>query len=683
MIKPSFWRGLLAGLGLLVLSLVTRSYDPTVLSTLRGAGLDTLQRLWPRVSPAQQVRVIDIDEASLRKLGQWPWPRDRVAKLVENLNTLHAAAIVFDVIFAEADRLSPSQLVDNPDLNANFPGLRKAGALPNYDQAFAQMMIGKPVVGAFAEASGTGHPPTPPKAGFALTGLSAIDAPPHIETVTTNLPELDAASTGLGIINIDLASDQGIARQLPMLWSDSKQFYPSLVLEALRVAQGADTIIVNASDKTPNTINSIRVGDIEIPTSEHGLFPIYYHADNPALYVSAADLLNPAAFEALRPKIEGNIVLIGTSATGLLDTRSSSLGEPIPGVSVHAQALEQILSGQFLSRPEWVAGAEFWFVAFAGVLISGLTNIMRPLPLLCTFGAVVLSWATAVVFAFKSAGLLLDFTFPFLAIFATFLSALAFKLLITDKQGRTLRNAFSLYVAPSILNEIENNPSSLKLGGEQRDITVMFVDIENFTRMSETLKPEWLVALVNQILTTCTNAILAERGTIDKYIGDAVMAFWNAPVTIVDHQYHAALAALDIQNKIGKLAVATATAEHLKAENLWPISVRIGLASGPATVGNMGSAERFDYSVLGATVNMAARAEAACKEIGCNITLVGELSGKSQTLATLDAGRLSLRGKATKLQAHAIFGSQKDMAGLENAHQRFYQRQKLRGNDYQ
>ena len=659
MFKPSFWRGLLAGLALLVLSLVVRSYDPTVLSTLRGAGLDTLQRIWPRVSPAQPVRVVDIDEASLRALGQWPWPRDRIAKMVENLHTLNASAIVFDVIFAEPDRLSPSQLVDNPDLRANFPALGASGALPNFDRALAQMIVGKPVVGAFAEASGTGRSPPPPKASFAQTGLPAIDAPPHIETVTTNLAEIDTAATGLGIINIDLASDQGIARQLPMLWSDGKHFYPSLVLETLRVAQGADTIIVNASDKTPNIINSIRVGEIEIPTAEHGLFPIYYHAENPELYVSAEKLLNSKEIEALRPKIEGNIVLIGTSATGLLDTRSSSLGEPIPGVSVHAQALEQILSGQFLSRPEWGVGAEFWFVAIAGVMIAGLTNIMRPLPLLGTFGLVVLSWATAVVYAFKSAGLLLDFTFPFLAIFITFLSSLAFKLLVTDKQGRILRNAFSFYVAPSILNEIENNPSSLKLGGELREITVMFVDIENFTRMSEILKPEWLVALVNEILTTCTNAILGERGTIDKYIGDAVMAFWNAPVNIPDHQYHAALAALTIQDKIATLAVSAATAQKLQSEGLWPIRVRIGLASGPATVGNMGSTERFDYSVLGATVNMAARAEAACKETGHNITLVGDLWGKSLNLHTLDAGQLTLRGKTAKVQAHAILGRKK------------------------
>jgi adenylate cyclase len=648
------FRILIAGLLFLGACILLRAADPTLMSTLRGAGFDTLQRVWPRQSSPQAVRVVDIDEASLHKLGQWPWPRDRVATMVENLNSLGAAAIVFDIIFAEPDRTSPSVLMENPDLQKNFPTLNSKGALPNYDQIFASTLAGKPVVGAFAGATSSGRTASAPKASFAQTGLNAINAPLHLETVTSNLPELDAAATGLGIINLDLTGNQGIARQIPLLWTDGKQFYPSLSLEALRVAQGADTFVVNGSDTYEDTINSIRVGELEIPTNEHGFFPIYYHADEKKLYVSALDLLDTASIQKLRPEIEGNIVLIGTSATGLLDTRSSTLGESIPGVSVHAQALEQILSGQFLSRPDWVVAAEFWLVGIAGLLLSALASYLRPLPLMWSWAGMVAALGVAVAYAFRSAGLLVDFTFPFLALFSTFLAALAYKLLVTDKQGRDLRNAFSHYVAPSVLAEIENNPSSLKLGGEQREVTVMFVDIANFTRISEVLEPAALVGLVNEILSTCTQAILRERGTVDKYIGDAVMAFWNAPVRMEEHQYHACLAALDIQSQIPTLQATQDTSTKLQSEKLWPITVRVGLASGPATVGNMGSNERFDYSVLGETVNIAARAEAACKETGCNITLVGNLIGKSQSLTIKNAGKLTLRGKTVPLQAFGI-----------------------------
>lgn len=635
-LRKNSWNGFILGLLCALIFVALRSFDPPILATLRGAGFDTLQTIWPRRHQAPQaVRIVDIDEASLRQLGQWPWPRSYMASLVNELDNLGAAAIVFDIVFPEEDRSTASN-----------------------DNAFAAAINSRPVVTAFSSSSGatTGQPQL--KAGFAQTGNTAINAPPRMAKFTLNLPALDSAARGLGGINIDLAKDQGIARQIPLLWTDEKQFYPSLTLEALRVAQGADTYIVNASAVTDNAIESVRIGEFEIPTSESGMFQIYYRPNDPNIFVSATDVINAKSHDTLQPLIKGQIVLIGTSAMGLLDMRTSALGEEIPGVAVHAQALEQILDRQFLSRPEWLVGAEFIGVIVFCVLLSLLTMVLRPLPSLIITACGFAALAATVALSFLNFGLLLDFTFPALALATTFLATTAYKLLVTDQDSRQMRRVFGHYVAPEILTEIERNPSALKLGGELREVTVMFVDIENFTPLSEKLTPEYLVQTINAVLDTCSNAILSEGGTIDKYIGDAVMAFWNAPLPIADHQYHAALAALKIQKAVGDLNATQPISSILKAVQQWPIKVRIGFASGKSTVGNMGSLQRFDYSVLGETVNIAARAEHSCKQIAHNIVLAGTPTDKTAKLALLPAGHVAMKGKAMNTPVYAILGDE-------------------------
>ena len=639
--------GLTLGLVVAALALTIRSYDPPILATLRGAGFDTLQTIWPRsAEPAQPVRVVDIDEASLKSIGQWPWPRNEIAKLLTNLNKLGPSAITFDIIFAEPDRMSQSAAIDN-------------------DKLLAEAIALSPVVNAFASTAGENTSRPSSKAAFAQTGLSTIDAPLHLANITTNLAMLDARAKGLGSMNIDLAGDQGVARQVPLLWSDGKTLFPSLILESLRVAQQADTFIVNGSSSFENTIESIRVGDIEIPTSESGFLQINYRKDDPALYVSAGKILNQIDLESLRPLIEGHIVLIGTSAVGLLDTRTSALGESIPGVSVHAQAIEQILAGKVLSRPDWVEQSEFTITVLLGLLISLLATYLRPMATILTTTLAVSALAALSAVAFRNYGLLVDFTFPAAALLLTFIATTAYKLMVTDRQGRHLRRSFAHYVAPAILAEIERNPQNLKLGGEIRDVTVMFVDIKNFTPLSEKLPPQELVKIINGVLDACSQAILAEGGTIDKYIGDAVMAFWNAPVAKPDHQYHALKSALKIKQQIEKYNASEPAKSTLQAIGSWPIAVRIGLATGPACIGNMGSSERFNYTVLGDAVNTAARAENACKAIGFDCILAGEVEGRSRELALISAGSVAMKGKAHETAVHKVMGDEMMAASHE------------------
>ncbi len=660
------WAGLATGIVVVLALLLLRGYDPPLLQYLRNAGFDQLQRIWPREKQEGEdlpVRIVDIDEASLAKLGQWPWPRKELARLVEELGTLGAAAIAFDIVFPEPDRLSPSRVAGDPDLVAGLsPAARQeiTASFPDNDAIFAEAIKGRPVVLAFSNAPGNARKVPPRIAGFAQTGLDASKAPPFTQGVAANIDKLEAVAAGFGGINIDLGREQGIARRVPMLWTDGNPagFYPSLPLEALRVAQGASTIIVNASETTENAIDSIKVGDFDVPVAEDSGFTVRYRKDSPDTYVSAYRVISGSERDALAPLINGNIVFIGTSAAGLLDVRTTSLGETVPGVLVHAQVVEQILKGDYLIRPQWVAGAEMLAFLVLGLLLVAIIMYRSPLAASAA-GIVALALLTAgSAYAFRSLGVLVDATFPVAGIILTFLATLAFRLLVTDSDRRMMRNAFGHFVSPDVLHEIERNAGSLALGGEVKDITVLFVDIRGFTSLSEKLPPAELVSLINTLLDRWSNAIIATGGTIDKFIGDSIMAFWNAPLTKDDHQYHAALAGIGIRKATAELNAEETFGNILKERGRWPLQCGVGMCTGPACVGNMGSQTRFDYSAVGETVNIAARTETASKRANFDVVIAGDLDDATRRLAVLPAGHVAMAGRSSDMQIWAVAGDE-------------------------
>jgi adenylate cyclase len=632
-----------------------RGWDPAYLQAQRAGGFDTLQRIWPRqmVEP-QPVRVVDIDEKSLAAMGQWPWPRSRLAELTRNLGDLGAAVVAFDIIFPEEDRLSPRHLAENPVYSSYF---KDATTLPDTDEDFAAALSSTPTVLAFATGSDRDAKTLPLKSSFAQTGQSVASAAPLISKVAGNIKPLEAAATGLGNINLDLAGEQGVARSIPMLRSDGERLFPALSIEALRVAQGADALVVHGNADDAGIIEGLTVGAAEVPVTERGLFMLHFRENDPSLYVSVADVLNPATRESLREKIADHIVLVGTSAVGLLDSRATPLGETVPGVSIHAQALEQIMSGQFLTRPEWIAGAEILGALGLATVIAAAASFARPATALLT--GILTSFGVFATTAFAFArGIVVDASFPLFLLAGCLLTSVAWRLLVTDRQGRVMRGVFGHYVAPSVLAEIERNPENLKLGGEVRDVTVLFLDIENFTPLSEKLKPDELVSIVNGLWDACSRSILAENGTIDKFIGDAIMAFWNAPLPCEAHQARACKAALAIREAVHVYNHEQEVRHKLESVGAWPLGIRVGIATGPACVGNMGSTDRFDYSVIGETVNTAARAEAACKHVGHDIVVAGDVSAESSILAILPAGLVSLKGRSKRQPITAIVGDE-------------------------
>ena len=624
--------GVLVTAGLVIL----RAGDPYPLRVARETTFDFFQQLHPRQAPADlPIRIIDIDEASLAELGQWPWSRHVMATIARRLTELGAAAVAFDVLFPEPDRLSPSAITPGGE---------------DYDAEFAAALGAGPNIVALTENAESPALPATPKAGIAMTGADPIPFLPRLAGATLPLPPFLAAAPGFGVASLD-KQGAGIARRLPLLWSNGTVAFPTLSVEALRVAQGASTLVLLGDTAGAGTIEALRIGDVTVPTGPGGDLWLYYRQLDPATYVSARSLLADD-YAGLAPLIAGNIVFVGTSASGLLDVRASPLGDTVPGVSIHVQALEQMLTGVYLNRADWVGGLEILVFALCGLAIT-LTIIVTGPMIGLLFSAMIAAVATAVSwFAFVQYGLLLDPSFTLLGALIVYAAMAFFQFAVTDADKRRIRNAFAHYVAPSLLTQIENNAESLRLGGDVRELTVMFSDVRNYSTISEKTNPADLVRLLNTLFGALGAAIIEQMGTIDKFMGDAVMAFWNAPVDVERHALRACQAALAMREALRKLN------EQGLSQGAEPIAIGIGIASGPALVGNMGFEARFDYSCVGETVNVASRLENACKSVLYDILVTSETRDAVAELALLDAGSIALKGMSEREPIHILVGPQ-------------------------
>ncbi len=659
--------GVIFGLLLVAALTILRASDPQSLKLAREATFDEYQRLAPRAFETMPVRVIDIDEASLRQFGQWPWPRDRMAALVDRLSEMGASAIAFDILFAEPDRLSPRNVV------RDVPGVDPAllFQLPDNDEIFAQSIAGKPVILGFGLSNEGDYKP-PVKAGIAFTGESPVDAPPRFKAATPLRPQLEVGAAGIGHISLNPRSSSAVVRAVPLFLSDGEQLYPNLAIEALRVAQGASTYVLAGATDVPDTITSVKIGDFVVPLTAAGELWLYVSPDREERSVSARHVLAAGgAPPDVTAAIEGSIAFVGTSAAGLLDIRTTALGQNVSGVSLHAQAVEQILSGRFLSRPDWANGLEILSIAVLGSLLVLLTIFVSPAialacGLLITAFALVASWL-----AFSYAGLLFDPLAPIVTGTITHFAATSFRFLVTDRERRVIRRAFGQYLSPSLLYRIEHTRNALRLGGDDRELSVMFVDVRNFTEISEQLPPTAVVGFLNTLLDALSRHVIANDGTLDKFIGDSIMAFWNAPVDIAGHASKAVRAALAMRETLARLNASDAFGFGPQRK----VGIGIGIHTGIACVGNMGAETHFNYSAVGDAVNIAARIESACKAVNFDI-LVSEHTARLLTgYALLDAGALELRGKSGRTRVYAVIGDQHIAASAEFAELEIVHRQ--------
>ncbi|MBP1857404.1 CHASE2 domain-containing protein [Rhizobium herbae] len=642
--------GVIVGLVIVAILTILRAGDPPLMRQAREVAFDEYQRIVPRAFQDMPVRVIDIDEASLREFGQWPWPRDRMAMLVDRLSGMGASAIAFDILFSEPDRLSPRTVMR--DVVGIDPSL--LGQLPDNDEIFARSIADKPVVLGFA-LSNEGHYRPEMKAGFAFTGEPPFHAPPRLDSATPLRPQLAAAAAGIGHISLNPGDPSAVVRTVPLLLSDGEQLYPNLALEALRVAQGASTYVLANAPDVPDTITLIKVGDFVVPVTAAGELWLYVSPDRADRYISARQILAAGGVSPeIAKTIEGSIVFIGTSAAGLQDIRTTSLGRNVPGVSLQAQTVEQILSGRFLSRPDWADGLEILAIAIVGTALVILTTFVSPaMALACGILITALALAASWL-AFLYGGLLLDPLAPIISGSITHFSATAFRFLVIDRERREVRAAFGHYLSPSLLYRIEHTQDALRLGGDDRELTVMFVDVRNFTEISERLAPTAVVAFLNTFLDALSRHVIENEGTLDKFIGDSIMAFWNAPVDVKDHAGKAVHAALAMRE----------TLAHLNADDAFgfgngqTVGIGIGIHTGIACVGNMGAETHFNYSAVGDTVNVAARIETACKDVCFDILVSESTADLAPQYALIEAGALALKGRSTRTRTFAVVGDE-------------------------
>lgn len=640
----------LLGLAVLVGLVLSRLADPYPVRVMRDAAFDTMQQLAPRPHRDVPVRVVDIDDASLAKIGQWPWPRGELATLTTRLGELGAAAIAFDILFAEPDRLSPSRL------EASLPSAgTPAPTLPDYDQQFATALAATPSVLGFAVSPGRTTLPLAPKVGFAVSGADPAKAVPQMPGAVVPLETLEDAARGLGALSLEARDPASVVREVPLLWRAAKHYYPTLALEALRIAMGIGTIVVLGDTGGAGYVEGIRLGDLTISTTPAGDLTLYYDRLAPGLAVSARDLLAPD-YHDLAPLIRGQIVLVGSSATALGDLHTTALGTNVPGVAIHAEIIGQILSGAYLTRTDWVEGLELLAFAVIGLAIIGFVARVGPLAGLGIGMSLLAVVVAGAWYLFRRHGLLVDPSYPLAASFVLYSTMVFLRFAVTDAERRKIRRAFAHYVSPALLTRIETSRDRLRLGGETREVTVMFADMRNFTSLSEALAPQDLLAMLNTLFGALGAEVVTQSGTIDKFIGDALMAFWNAPVDVADHARKACTAALAMRARLAALNAADGFGRRAAGREPAAIAIGMGLATGPALVGNMGLESRFDYSALGDTVNTASRVEGACKAIAYDIAVVEATRAAAFDFAFLPAGALALKGKAQREPLHILVG---------------------------
>lgn len=632
-----------------------RIADPEPVARLRLLAFDTYQRLLPRTpDPSKPVVVVDIDEASLAKLGQWPWPRTTLAALVDRIKAAGARTLAIDLILSEPDRLSPEVLAKAYPDAAELSAFAQRSPGSN-DQRLATALAGLPVVlGVSAERDRKDAPP-PSKVSFATAGDDPKPLLPHYAGATGPLPQLAEAAAALGAVNWVPSGDQ-VVRRVPLLLTMGDTVYPSLALEQYRLALGAQTLLVRASGASgilafgqKTGVDSLALGERLIPASGNGEMWLHFAPLDRDRYVPAHQLLEPG-FDMAR--LKDKHVLIGASATGLLDLRATPLDASVPGVEIHAQALEHLLAGTALERPAWALGAELFFMVVAGVLVAWLIGRSSPVAaavigLLAIAGVGYGSWH-----AFGQ-GLLVDPVYPSLALVGLYLTGSLAKFVATERDRLQIRYAFSHYLAPAIVEELARDPSKLKLGGELRQVTVMFSDVRGFSKMSEGMDAEDLIGFVNSLFTPFSDIIIEHRGTIDKFMGDGVMAFWNAPTDDPKHATNACRAALAVLAKLDEL-----NTERARKGQTQPVAIGIGLNSGPCAAGNVGSPQQLNYSIMGETVNIAARFEEATKSFNVPI-IVGEATQQAaEGLAFLDIGQVTPRGKTRSEHVFALVGDE-------------------------
>lgn len=667
-IRRAFWGLLPLFIGLYIASGLDNS---GVVDRLRNTVFDQYQRWHPRTyNPQTPVRVVIVDNESLERFGQWPWPHDTISTLISKLSAAGAASIGFDVVFADRDRLANTAMLDRlpplPERDALKKAMLEKGQMD--EGALRRSIAGAPVVLGYVLATTGSSTSVPVKWGMAVNGDDPKPFLTPYPKAVLPLPHLLETAAGLGSFN--MAPDQDLlVRRIPLFvrigTGDSATILPTLTAEALRVAQRASTYLIKSSNASgaiafgeKTGVVSVRIGNVIIPTGGDSSVRVHFSGSRKERHIAAWQVLD-GSFD--RRHVEGRIILVGVSASALADFRATPLEQSVPGVDAHAEMLEQVLDGVQLVRPDYAPGLEFLLLLLGSILLVAMIQKTRALAASLTTLFLVGAAAIGSWLAFRHSGFLFDPLIPGATWLATASIGLVSAYRRTEREKQFVRNAFSRYLSPAVVERIAADPRQLSLGGETRNVSILFSDVRDFTTRSEQLDAEGVVRFLNALHTPFTAAILAERGTIDKYIGDGLMAFWNAPLPVPDHANRACAAALAILARLPAVDAVMAVEAGKRGVAHVPVRIGLGINTGDVFVGNMGSEQRFDYSIVGDPVNVAARLESATKDFAFSVVVSQSTRDAASDFVFVELGAAGLKGKTSETSIFALHGSKKDI----------------------
>ncbi|MFQ6004999.1 MAG: CHASE2 domain-containing protein [Woeseia sp.] len=671
------WIRLLIRIGISALSLVLFAMHVAgsprfeIIDRIENYLYDVRVRLTMPGTIDDRIVIIDIDEASQAELGQWPWPRDTLADIVDNLFDGYGIKVLgFDVLFAEAEETSAERVLSELEASefAERPAARDKLQLMreslDSNIRFAESLIARDVVTGFGfkdsladnEPETTGVLPAPViEAG----DIGDVDVP-FVEALgfVGNLPELQENAAAGGFFDSPLIDSDGVFRRSPLVQRYRGDLYPGLALAVTRLATGSPPVGLSfagadADGLTGVELEFLRLGEADIPVDEQvAVFIPYRGRQGSYHYISAKDVVTGSARREL---LEGKIVLLGASAAGLLDLRSTPVGQRYIGVEAHANLISGLLDGTINQQPPYSDGLEATLLLILGLLTALVLPRLAPVTAFLFVLALVAVTMASNLWMWSSLGLVVPLASLLCYTLIAALLQINYGFFVESRKKRYLYRTFGQYVPPAIVEEMDQSGEDVSLEGESKVLSVLFSDVRGFTTLSEGLEAKELTRLMNEFLTPITNIIQKNRGTIDKYMGDAVMAFWGAPLADPNHAEHAVKTGLEMIETVGGLG------EYFASQGWPPIAVGVGVASGEMNVGNMGSEFRFAYTVLGDTVNLGSRLEGLTKQYGVSMIVSEGTTRLAPDFAYRELDLVRVKGKHEPVAIYEPLGLLSDI----------------------
>jgi len=641
-------------------------YYVPLLTRLEAIAYDERLRLTMPQGLDPRIVIVDIDERSLAVEGRWPWPRNRLALLLDRLfDDYHVRVLGFDVVFAEPDVSSGLKVLDElarGDLKgvpAFQTSLQNVRPRLEYDRLFADKLKGRPVVLGFYFTTNDVRanqlpPPVLPPGVFRGRNVAV----PSYTGYGSNLPELQAAAAASG--HFTPASDpDGVFRRVPMLSEFGGAYYEPLSLAVVRLLAGSPDI--KPGFTTPMGwardypgLEWLEAGPMRVPVDIEVATLVPFRGPEKSFpYVSITDVLQGRAPKAA---LEGKIVLVGTTSPGLQDMRNTPVGGVYPGVEIHANLIAGLLDGSIKQRPPYVLGAEVVLLALAGLVMALVLPLLNPLRASILTLIVLATVIGLNLVVWQYGNLVLPLASGLSMVLLLFALNMSYGFFVESRAKRQITGRFGQYVPPELVDEMARNPDKFSMEGESRELSILFSDVRGFTTISEGLEPKELSNLMNEFLTPLTQVIYRHRGTIDKYMGDAIMAFWGAPLPDEQHARHALLAGLEMQ------ATMKALEPQFQARG-WPaLSMGVGVNTGRVSVGNMGSQLRVAYTVMGNVVNTASRLEGLTKQYGVGMIVGEDTRAACPDVVFRELDRVRPKGKSEPLAIYEPIGLAQQVA---------------------